>query len=88
MFIRGIDVHGEEFLDLTKTLDISARGAYLASTRPLRVNDLLSLTIPAPSPSAAGLVPTTNAPISARVRRLQPAGDVHLVGVEFLRSLE
>lgn len=88
MFVRGIDLSGEEFLDLTRTLDISATGAYLASPRPLRMNDLLSLTVPAPSPSAAGLLPAGNSPIQARVRRLQPAGDVHLVGVEFLRSLE
>ena len=31
MFVRGTDAAGLEFLDLTKTLDISATGAYLAS---------------------------------------------------------
>ena len=36
MFIRGIDAAGVEFLDLTKTLDISATGAFLASPRLLR----------------------------------------------------
>ena len=87
MFIRGTDVSGEEFLDLTKTLDISATGAYLASPRALRKDEVVSLTIPAPSPSTAGLVPAGNSPIQARVRRLGTAGDVHLVGVEFLKSL-
>ena len=29
MFVRGTDAAGLEFLDLTKTLDISATGAYL-----------------------------------------------------------
>jgi len=88
LFVRGVDASGEEFLDLTKTLDISATGAYLASRRELRRDEVISLTIPAPSPSTAGLVPAPNGPMQARVRRLQPAGDVHLVGVEFLRSIE
>ena len=88
LFVRGTDAFGEEFLDLTKTLDISATGARLASSRSLRPNELLSLTIPAPSPSSVGLIPEADGPIQARVRRLQPAGDVHLVGVEFLRSIE
>ena len=88
LFLRGVDAAGQEFLDLTKTLDISATGAYLASPRALRRNDLVSLTIPAPSPSSAGLLPAGNLPIQARVLRMQTAGDVHLVGVEFLRSID
>ena len=88
LFLRGVDAAGQEFLDLTKTLDISATGAYLASPRALRRNDLVSLTIAAPSTSSAGLLPAGNLPIQARVLRMQTAGDVHLVGVEFLRSID
>lgn len=88
IFIRGVDSYGEEFLDLTKTLDISAVGAYLASPRPLKLQGMLTLTVPAPQPSTTGLVPAANAPIQARVRRLYRAGDVHLVGVEFLKPLD
>jgi len=88
MFIRGTDTYGEDFLDLSKTLDISAGGAYLASSRSIRPNELLSLTIPAPTPSSAGLIPAAMAPIQARVRRLQAAGDVTLAGVEFLKPLD
>ena len=88
LFLKGMDASGHEFLDLTKTLDISATGAYLASPRPLRKNDLVSLTIPAPSLSTTGLLPAGNTPIQARVLRTETAGDVHLVEVEFLRSIE
>lgn len=88
LFLRGLDAAGKEFLDLTKTLDISATGAYLASPRPLRRNELVSLTIPAPSLSATGLLPAGNTPIQARVLRSQVAGDMHLIGVEFLKSIE
>jgi hypothetical protein len=88
MFIRGVDASGDDFLDLTKTLNISSVGAYLASPRPLKSNELISLKIPAPSPSNSGLVPEPAPAISARVRRSVAAGDVHLVAVEFLRPLD
>ena len=35
MFIRGRDAYGEQFLELAKTLDISAIGAFITSPRPL-----------------------------------------------------
>lgn len=87
MFVRGTDAAGLEFLDLTKTLDISATGAYLASPRAIRNNQLVNLTIPAPmSPSAS--LPAETPPIQARVRRNTSAGGFYLVGVEFLKALD
>ena len=88
IFVRGLDIYGDEFLDLTKTVNISAVGACLASPRALRPNQLLSLRIPAPSPSSAGLVPEASPAIGARVLREQPVGDIHLVAVEFVKRLE
>jgi hypothetical protein len=87
IFIRGVDAAGAEFLDLTKTLDISATGGFLASSRLLRANQLLTLTIPAPSsPSSTFLAETP--PIQARVRRHQKADGIYLLGVEFLKALD
>lgn len=88
MFVRGVDAYGEEFLDLTKTLNISAVGAFLAMPRSMKVDDFVTLTVPAPPSSAAGLVPSGTPPIQARVRRSQVAGDLYLVGVEFLKPLD
>lgn len=88
MFIRGMDAHGAEYLDLTKTLDISAAGVFLSIERSIRPDDIVSLTIPAPPSSSSGLVPASTPPIQARVRRIQAAGDVNLVGVEFLKPLD
>lgn len=88
MFIKGVDAYGEEFLDLTKTLNISARGAYLASPRSLVQNEVISLKIPAPSASSTGLVPEATSPITAVVRRSHVAGDVNLIAVEFLKPLD
>jgi hypothetical protein len=87
LFVRGRDAYGEQFLELAKTLDISGIGALLTSPRPLTVNDFVTLTIPAPSITSSALVPAGMPPIQARVRRQQEAGDVHLVGVEFLKPI-
>jgi len=87
LFIRGRDGQGEQFMELAKTLDISALGAFLASPRPLAMGGFITLTIPAPSITSSGLVPAGMAPIQAKVRRQQEAGDVYLIGVEFLKPI-
>jgi c-di-GMP-binding flagellar brake protein YcgR len=87
MFVRGTDTAGSEFLDLTKTLDISATGAYLASPRAIRTNQIVNLTIPAPS-SPSAMLPAQTPPIRARVRRHRTADGIHLLGVEFLKALD
>jgi hypothetical protein len=88
VFLRGADAAGVEFLELTKTLNISARGACITSTHMLRVDQNVQLTIPAPAPSSSSLVPSETPPISARVRRLGALGDLRIFGLEFLRPLE
>jgi PilZ domain len=87
LFVRGRDAYGEQFLELAKTLDISALGAFLTCPRALIVNDVVTLTIPAPSITSSALVPAGMPPIQARVKRQQEAGDVHLVGVEFIKPI-
>jgi hypothetical protein len=87
VFVRGVDAAGVEFLDLTKTLDISATGAYLASPRLPRADQLLNLTIPAP-PSPSATLPAETPPIQARVKRYCASGGIYLVGVEFVKALD
>ena len=87
IFVRGTDAAGLEFLDLTKTLDISATGALLASPRAIRANQVVQLTIPAP-PSPSATLASETPPIPARVRRHKPADGIHLLGVEFLKPLD
>lgn len=90
MFIRGVDASGSAFLDLTKTFDISATGAFLASPRALTPDSVVQLTIPAPPPSAwiYSRTPPETPPIQAKVRRHHNDGQVLLVGVEFLKALD
>jgi len=87
LFIRGRDAHGEQFVELAKTLDVSGLGALITSPRPLVVGAVVTLTIPAPSITSSALVPAGMSPIQARVKRQQEAGDIHLVGVEFLKPI-
>ncbi|MGA7918435.1 MAG: PilZ domain-containing protein [Candidatus Acidiferrales bacterium] len=87
LFVRGRDAQTEQFLELAKTLDISGIGAFITCPRRLAVNDIVTLTIPAPSITSSALVPAGMPPIQAKVRRQQEAGDVYLVGVEFLKPV-
>lgn len=88
VFLRGADASGVEFIELTKTLNISATGASIASTHLLRPEQVVHLTIPTPSPTSSGLVPSETPPISARVLREEVVGDIRVIGVEFLRALD
>ena len=88
VFLRGRDTSGLDFIELTKTLNISATGACIASSHLLKPDQVVQLTIPSPSPATPGLVPSETPPIPARVRRQEVVGDLRLFGLEFLRSLE
>jgi len=89
VFVRGTDASGAEFIELTKTLNISATGACIASTHILRHDQIIHLTIPTPSPtSSSSVIPNETPPIAARVRRQDNAGELRLFGLEFLRALE
>jgi PilZ domain len=88
VFLRGTDASGVEFIELTKTLNIGSSGACIASAHILRPEQIVHLTVPAPSPASSSLVPTETPPIVAKVLRQEVAGDVRLFGLEFLRPLE
>lgn len=88
VFLRGTDVSGVEFIELTKTLNISANGACITSTHILRPDQTVHLTIPTPSPASSSLVPSETPPIVAKVLRQESAGEMRLFGLEFLRPLE
>ena len=88
VFLRGYDAKGAEFIELTKTLNISSRGACIASTHILRVGQTVHLTIPAPTTASSSLIPSETPPIAAKIRREQMLGDLKVFGLEFMRSLE
>ncbi len=87
VFLRAADVSGAEFIELTKTLNISCTGACITSVHILRPEQIVHLTIPAPA-AASSLVPSETPPIVAKVLRQESAGHMRLFGLEFLRPLE
>jgi hypothetical protein len=88
IFLRGTDSSGVEFIELTKTLNIGSAGACITSTHILQLDQIVHLTVPAPSPTSSSLVPNETPPIAAKVLRQEAAGDMRLFGLEFLRPLE
>jgi len=88
IFLRGTDASGVDFVELTKTLNISATGACITSARALRRDQVVNLTVPTPSPASSGIVPNETPPIAAKVLRQDIMGDMRLFGLEFLRPLE
>jgi hypothetical protein len=88
VFLRATDVSGAEFIELTKTLNISSTGACIVSTHILRPEQTVHLTIPTPGPATSSMVPSETPPIVARVLRQESSGEMRLFGLEFLRPLE
>jgi hypothetical protein len=88
VFVRSTDTSGTDFIELTKTLNISATGACITSGHVLRLGQILYLTIPAPAPASPSMVPSETPPILAKVLRQNSAGEIRLFGLEFVRPLE
>ena len=88
VFVRGSDASGVEFIELTKTLNISATGACVTLIHVLQPDQTVHLTIPAPSTASSSLIPSETPPIVAKVRRLDRLGELRLFGLEFLQPLE
>ncbi len=88
VFLRATDATGTDFIELTKTLNVSATGACITSAYQLRRDQIVQLTIPAPSPASSSIVPSETPPISARVLRQDTVGEMRLFGLEFLRAIE
>lgn len=88
IFVRGLNQRDIEFLELAKTLNISSVGAKLIGRLPLRRDDIISLTIPAPIPSSPEFGGVGTPPIQARVLRLEVGGELDMAAVEFVRPLE
>lgn len=88
VFVRAVNAAGSEFIELTKTLNISALGACITSQHALQRDQTVQLTIPAPSPASSSFVPSETPPIVAKVLRGETVGDTRLFALEFLRPLE
>ena len=87
LFVRGRGLQHDQVIELAKTLNISRLGAYIACPSSVAACRHVTLTIPVPSITSSPLIPPEMQPIDARVMRREDAGDVQLIGVEFLAPL-
>ena len=86
VYARGRDENGEEFLEFTTILDVSAGGALLLTRRFLAPASQVSLhLLSAPLPEATPEAHSLRSPQAreARVVRAQLSGGHHLSGLEF-----
>ena len=88
VFLKGSDASGSEFIELTKTINISSIGACITSTHMLRPDQMIMLTVPAPTQVSSSFIPSETPPIAAKVKWQESFGDLRLFGLEFLRPLE
>lgn len=89
IFIKGIDTSGDEFVELTHTVNVSASGACLITKRELAYSADLLVTIPAPVSPAAGLPEDHYSRFPTKVVRLE-SGSVNTnrrVSVRFTKLL-
>jgi hypothetical protein len=87
VFIRGVDERGQEFLEFTTSLNISAGGALLATRRFLPYASKVSLEIPPPpfpKPKFAGLLVRN---LKAKVVQVRNSERCHLLGLAFYRPM-
>lgn len=80
-FIRANDSNGEEFVDFSTALNLSAGGLLLATRRHLDRGTAVSLETPAPLSEAQP--PRASRYFKARVLRAVPSRHYFLVGLQF-----
>ena len=69
IFIKGIDKNGNEFFELTHTINVSASGACFVSKRDLNITSDLLVSIPAPVAADFGSVEDYDFKYPAKVIR-------------------
>jgi len=89
IFIKGIDKNGDEFFELTHTLDVSASGACLITRRELATSADLLVSIPAPVNSEVSLSDDHDFRFPSKIVRLDDgiANQSRKISVRFTKLL-
>jgi c-di-GMP-binding flagellar brake protein YcgR len=89
VFIKGIDRNGDEFFELTQTVNVSASGACLFTKRDIANSTDLLVSIPAPVIPEAGVSEDHDFKFPAKVVRQEKglAGPSRRVSVRFTKLL-
>ena len=89
VFIKGFDKNGDEFLELTHTMNLSASGACLMTKRDLAHSADVLVSIPAPVSSDVDLPQDQDFRFPAKIIRLENvvANQNRKVSVRFMKLL-
>jgi hypothetical protein len=87
IFVRGLDRHGNDFVELTTAIDIGAGGALVATRRELKPGTRLKLEIPCvPVPDRRLKLPRTQV-LAAKVLRSVGSDHAQIFALKFARAL-
>jgi hypothetical protein len=89
VFIKGKDIGGEEFFELTYTLNVSASGACFFSQRELQASTDLLVSIPAPVETSEAAKEDYEFKFPAKVTRIEngPTMSKRRVAVRFAKLI-
>ncbi len=89
IFIKGTDSQGDQFLELTHTVNVSASGACFLCERELRVSSNLLVSIPAPVDVGSSESDDYEFKFPARVVRVENAANLikKKISVRFAKLL-
>ena len=89
IFVKGKDKYGNEYFELTHTVDVSASGACFLSKRSLETAADLLISIPAPVDVNSNMSENYDFKFPARIVRIRNglANSNHRVSVQFTKLL-
>lgn len=87
LFVKGEDVHGRAFTELTVAVDISAGGALVALQNCVAVSGRLSLEVPRPPMSEGAKLPVPPLKMDAKILRTSERNPYQLVALQFAKPI-
>jgi hypothetical protein len=87
LFLRGVDSHGDSFMDFTVALNISAGGALVATRRAIPPSSRLSLEIPSAPVPRLVVPPGSVRSLRGKIVRTITSEQFRFYAVQFNRPL-
>jgi len=89
IFVKGVDKYGNEYFELTHTVDVSASGACFFSKRALEASADLLVSIPAPVDINSNMSENYDFKFPAKIVRIHNglANSSNRIGVRFTKPL-
>jgi hypothetical protein len=87
LFVKGEDVHGRAFTELTVAVDISAGGALVALQNCVSVSGRLAVEVPRPPIPTDVQFPVAPLKMEAKVLRTSTQNSYQIVALQFAKPI-